>query len=62
MKNLNIKEVRMALAELSYHDVWKDSEHQYRLVEEFINSVEELLAHNSIKQTPALFKPVDKGS
>lgn len=62
---LNCEVARMSLKEMTDEVSGVESLYHYNknltLLNKFINSVEELLKNNSIKQTPALFKPYEKG-
>lgn len=55
---MNITEVKNAFDFIRRSsDAYDRCEADMDLIYQFINEVEHLLQHNSIKQTPALFKP-----
>lgn len=54
---MNISDARIALDNVFTSNSIKD----YILLMKFLYEMETLMKNNSIKQTPALFKPFDKG-
>lgn len=56
---MNIEDARHALAHFS--PITAEQELAKETLKVFIAEVEDVVKNNSIKQTPALFRPFDKG-